>query len=150
LNFSESYILEQYSRRFSIEEMFKDIPQSSFYYIIEFYLHYSLNQSMIISTVCGLGKQQVRNFHSNVATYDLTLMSYSLVEFWAWTKSSSELTQHRATWDDPNRRPSHKDKRFSMQQELKWQELLRLYPEKLNPEIIQHIKNTFIEYNLCP
>ena len=88
LNHDEQFILEQYSRRFSIEEMFKDLKE-----------------------VCGLGKQQVRNFNSVKATTDLTLMSYTLVEFWSWDKSASELTQNRGIWDDPNRRPSHKNKR---------------------------------------
>ena len=78
LNHDEQFILEQYSRQFSTEKMFKDLKE-----------------------VCGLSKQQVRNFNSVKATTDLTLMSYTLVEFWSWDKSASELTQNRGIWDDP-------------------------------------------------
>ena len=122
LNHDEQFILEQYSRRFSIEEMFKDLKE-----------------------VCGLGKQQVRNFNSVKATTDLTLMSYTLVEFWSWDKSASELTQNRGIWDDPNRRPSHKNKRQAMQFELLWQNFSAVYARDLNPKKMQPLKNNMLE-----
>ena len=122
LNHDEQFILEQYSRRFSIEEMFKDLKE-----------------------VCGLGKQQVRNFNSVKATTDLTLMSYTLVEFWSWDKSASELTQNRGIWDDPNRRPSHKNKRQAMQFELLWQDFSAVYARDLNPKKMRQLKNNMLE-----
>ena len=43
---------------------------------------------------------------------------YSLVEAWAWTRSHEDLVNRRGSpWDDPERRPSHADKRKALQRE---------------------------------
>lgn len=119
-------IVRIYSQRFSIEELFKDLKE-----------------------VCGLGKQQVRNFSSNQATIDLTLIGYALVERWGWDQSSEFLTRHRAPWDDAHRRPSHRNKRMAMQFELLWQDFSADYAQILNPEIIQDIKTRLFQRLLC-
>ena len=98
-----------------------------------------------LKEVCGLGKQQVHKLNSVKATIDLTLMSYTLVELWSWDKSASELTKNRGAWDDPSRRPSHKNKRQAMQFELLWQDFSAVYARDLNSKKIQQLKNSMLE-----
>ena len=121
-----SEILKSYSERFSIEEMFKDLKE-----------------------VCGLGKQQVRNFASNKAVIDLTLTGFALVERWSWNRSDHFLTSHRAPWDNTTRRPSHKSKRMAMQLELLWQNYSAEYAEILNPKILRALKSSLFDRILC-
>ena len=122
LTIDAPFILEQYSRRFSIEEMFKDLKE-----------------------VCGLGKQQVRTLDTIKGSIGITLMDYTLVELWAWDKPTSDLTQNRGVWDDPNRRPSHRNKRQAMQFELKWNEFSSVYAKDLKPHIIQSLQKYVLE-----
>jgi hypothetical protein len=69
-----------------------------------------------VKEVWGSGQQQVRNLWSNIACWHLNLWLYTLVELWAWNKSAKDLT-HRddSPWDDPHRRPSHADRRKTLQ-----------------------------------
>ena len=86
LDLSSEEIIASYSKRFSIEEIFKDMKE-----------------------VCGLGKQQVRSLESNLACIQIITMVYALVELWAWDKDESYLKTNRPVWDDIERRPSQKD-----------------------------------------
>ena len=61
-------IIESYSTRFSIEEMFKDLKE-----------------------ICELGKQQVRNFESNLACFQILTMNYAMVELLAWNQDEVYL-----------------------------------------------------------
>ena len=88
LNATPQDILLEYSRRFSIEEMFKDLKE-----------------------VCGLGSQEVRKWESCKACATITAMGFAFVEVETWEQSASELTALRPRWDDAKRRPSHKNKR---------------------------------------
>jgi hypothetical protein len=72
-----------------------------------------------IKEVEGAGQQQVRNVESNIGCFNLNLWMYSLVEAWAWTKTDADLVDRSASpWDDQPRRPSHADKRKSLQHEV--------------------------------
>ena len=117
LDLSPEEIIASYSKRFSIEEMFKDMKE-----------------------VCGLGKQQVRSLESNLACIQITTMVYALVELWAWNKDESYLKTNRPVWDDIERRPSHKDKRTILQFELRWMNFTREYAKTINPKILNKLK----------
>ncbi len=88
LNATPQEILLEYSCRFGIEEMFKDLKG-----------------------VCGLGSQEVRKWESCKACATITAMSFAAVEIGTWERSATELTALRPRWDDAKRRPSHKNKR---------------------------------------
>jgi hypothetical protein len=72
-----------------------------------------------IKEVEGAGQQQVRNVESSAGCFNLNLWMYSLVEAWAWNKTDADLVNRSASpWDDQPRRPSHADKRKSLQHEV--------------------------------
>jgi hypothetical protein len=82
-------ILESYSSRWSIEECFHDLKE-----------------------VWQAGKQQVRNLWSSIGCWHLNCWSYILTELDSWDMSSDELVDRRdRPWDNPDRRPSHADRR---------------------------------------
>ena len=63
----------------------------------------------------GAGKQQLRNLWANIGAYHLNLWMHSLVELWAWNKPKAEICDRSASpWDDPDRRPSHADRRKAL------------------------------------
>jgi hypothetical protein len=96
-------ILEAYADRAAIEQGFKDLKE-----------------------VHGVGQQQLRNYWANVAAYHLGLWWHTLVELWAWTRPQRRLSDRSASpWDDPQRRPSHADKRKALRQECLRQEIQR-------------------------
>jgi hypothetical protein len=87
-------ILEAFADRAAIEQDFHDVKE-----------------------VWGAGQQQVRNIWTNVGTWHLCLWMHTLVELWAWNKSAAELCDRTASpWDDPDRRPSHADRRKALRQ----------------------------------
>jgi hypothetical protein len=68
-----------------------------------------------LKEVHGAGKQQVRNYWTNLAVYHLTLWWHTLIELWAWHKLHEELTDRSASpWEDASRRPSHADRRNAL------------------------------------
>lgn len=102
LNASPQEVLVEYSRRFSIEEMFKDLK-----------------------TVCGLGSQEVRKWESCKACTTITAMNYTAVEVGTWNLNASELTILRPKWDDKERRPSHKNKRDLVSRKIAFENFSR-------------------------
>jgi hypothetical protein len=81
-------ILEAVADRYAIEQNFSDIKE-----------------------IEGAGQQQVRVLGSNIGAFHLNLWFNSLVELWAWDKSSKVLCDRSdSPWDDEKRRPSHADK----------------------------------------
>lgn len=86
-------ILEAYADRAAIEQVFHDVKE-----------------------IWGSGQQQVRNVWTNIAVWHLNLWMHTLTELWAWRKPADQLV-HRddSPWDDPQRRPSHADRRKSLQ-----------------------------------
>lgn len=88
-------IIEAFADRASIEQDFHDVKE-----------------------VWGAGQQQVRNIWTNVATFNLNLWVHTLVECWAWKKPAEEICDRSdSPWDDPERRPSHADRRKALRRQ---------------------------------
>jgi hypothetical protein len=97
-------IIETFSDRAAIEQNFHDAKE-----------------------VGGAGQQQVRNIWANVAAYNLNLWVHTLVECWAWNKPAEEIRDRSdSPWDDPQRRPSHADRRKALRREILQNEYLSL------------------------
>lgn len=103
---SVAEILEAYADRAVIEQVFHDVKE-----------------------VWGSGQQQVRNLWTNIAVWHLNLWMHTLVELWAWNRPAEQLV-HRddSPWDDAERRPSHADRRKSLQALCLANEFSRLVP----------------------
>jgi hypothetical protein len=87
-------ILECYSDRSAIEQVFHDIKE-----------------------IWGTGQQQVRNLWRNIGCFHLNLWMHTLVELWAWHRPTAEICNRTASpWDDTTRRPSHADRRKALRQ----------------------------------
>jgi hypothetical protein len=85
-------IIEAFADRAAIEQDFHDVKE-----------------------VYGAGQQQVRNIWTNIAVFNLNLWVHTLVECWAWHKSVDEICDRTdSPWDDPDRRPSHADRRNAL------------------------------------
>jgi hypothetical protein len=88
-------IIETFADRAAIEQDFHDVKE-----------------------VWGAGQQQVRNIWTNVATFNLNLWVHTLVECWARNKPAAELCDRSdSPWDDPDRRPSHADRRKALRRQ---------------------------------
>jgi hypothetical protein len=88
LTASAEQILEAVADRYAIEQNFSDIKE-----------------------IEGAGQQQVRILNSNIGAFHLNLWLLSMVELWAWDKSTKVLCDRsNSPWDDAWRRPSHADK----------------------------------------
>jgi hypothetical protein len=85
-------ILEAFADRAAIEQDFHDLKE-----------------------VHGAGQQQVRHYYANIAAYHLNLWLHTLIELWAWGRSHRQLCDRSdSPWDDPDRRPSHADRRNAL------------------------------------
>src|SRR5512147_1500698 len=74
--------------------------------------------------VVGAGQQQVRFVWASVGAFHICLWTFTMAEAWAWGREEDELVDRRASpWDDPNRRPSHADKRRAWRRELLAEEI---------------------------
>jgi hypothetical protein len=88
-------IIEAFGDRAAIEQNFHDLKE-----------------------VWGAGLQQVRNIWTNVAVFNLNLWVHTLVECWAWNKPAEEIRDRDdSPWDDPDRRPSHADRRKALRRQ---------------------------------
>jgi hypothetical protein len=97
-------ILEAYADRAAIEQDFHDLKE-----------------------VWGTGQQQVRNVWANLGVFHLNLWMHTLVELWAWHKPKHQICDRRdSPWDDPNRRPSHADRRKALRRTMIETELLTI------------------------
>ena len=68
-----------------------------------------------LKEVHGVGQQQVRHIFANVAVYHLNLWLHTLIELWAWEQPAKKLRDRSGSpWDDPDRRPSHADRRNAL------------------------------------
>jgi hypothetical protein len=103
-------ILEVVAARWAIEEQFHDVKE-----------------------VWGAGQQQVRNVWSNIGCWHLNQWMYTLVELCCWNVPKSKLTDRRArSWDNPERRPSHADRRRSISREMLQEKFLAGLPRSPN------------------
>ena len=97
-------IIEAFADRATIEQDFHDVKE-----------------------VWGAGQQQVRNIWTNVAVFNLNLWMHTLVECWAWNKPAEEIRDRSdSPWDDPERRPSHADRRKALRRQTLHNEYLSL------------------------
>lgn len=89
---SAEQILEVFADRAAIEQDFHDVKE-----------------------VEGAGQQQVRHLWANIGAWHLNLWVHTLVELWAWNKPQPQICDRSASpWDDPDRRPSHADRRKAL------------------------------------
>lgn len=109
-------ILEAFADRATIEQDFHDVKE-----------------------VWGAGQQQVRNIWTNLAVYNLNLWMHTLVELWAWNRPRKELCNRSdSPWDDPQRRPSHANRRKALRHHILRNELSALTAHRRLPrKIIQ-------------
>lgn len=102
-------ILETGAERWAIEETFHDVKE-----------------------VWGAGQQQVRNVWSSIGCWHLNTWLYSLVELACWDRPVEELVDRSdRSWDNPNRRPSHADRRRQIRREMLEQQFLTHLPPDL-------------------
>jgi len=111
-------ILTAAADRFAIEQDFHDLKE-----------------------VEGLGQQQVRDIWANVGAFHLLAWVHTLTELWAWDQPRAAIGDRSASpWDDPERRPSHADRRKALQRLCLGQEFLQLTEGlALTPEIQQFV-----------
>ena len=103
-------ILEAVAARWAIEEHFHDVKE-----------------------VWGAGQQQVRNIWSNIGCWHLNQWLYTLVELCSWDVDKSELTDRSdRPWDNPDRRPSHSDRRRSIAREMLQKQFVTALPSHPN------------------
>jgi hypothetical protein len=116
-------VLEAAADRGAIEQTFKDVKE-----------------------VWGAGQQQVRNVHSNEGCFNLNLWMYSLVEVWAWEQAEEDLSDRSACpWDSPSRRPSHQDKRKSLQREVLQEEIHEALSGRVTKERMRALAQRLLE-----
>jgi hypothetical protein len=102
-------ILEIGAERWAIEEMFHDVKE-----------------------VWGAGQQQVRNVWSNIGCWHLNTWLYSLVELTCWDLPAEDLVDRGdRSWDNPDRRPSHADRR----RRIRWEMLEKQFLVDLPPDL---------------
>lgn len=100
-------ILEAMAARWALEEHFHDVKE-----------------------VWGAGQQQVRNVWSNLGCWHLNQWMYTLVEVCCWDACKAELTDRRErSWDNPDRRPSHADRRRSISRKMLEKQFLAALPQ---------------------
>jgi len=89
-------ILSMVANRFALEITFRDCKE-----------------------IVGAGQQQVRFVAASIGAFHVCLWTFTMTEAWAWNREAGELVDRQASpWDDPNRRPSHADKRRAWRREL--------------------------------
>jgi hypothetical protein len=112
-------ILKIVSDRWSIEEDFHDVKE-----------------------IWGAGEQQVRNVWSSVGCWHLCGWLYAMVELECWDESSDELVDRSdRPWDNPDRRPSHQDRRRRIAREMLRKSFLSdLEPGTDPPKIRQRLE----------
>jgi DDE superfamily endonuclease len=105
-------IVETFADRAAIEQVFHDVKE-----------------------VWGSGQQQVRNLWTNIGVWHLNLWMHTLVELWAWKRSKKQLTRRDdSPWDTTDRRPSHADRRKSLQAACLAEEFSRRVPHAKLPQ----------------
>ncbi|NOY43775.1 MAG: hypothetical protein GXP26_18305 [Planctomycetes bacterium] len=103
-------ILEAVASRWAIEEHFHDVKE-----------------------IWGAGQQQVRNVWSSVGCWHLNGWLYTLVELCSWDVEKSKLTDRsNRPWDNPDRRPSHADRRRTIARDMMQKQFLYALPKALD------------------
>lgn len=117
---SAEAILEAVADRGAIEQVFHDVKE-----------------------IHGAGQQQLRNYHANVAAWNLCLWLFTLIELWAWGQPAERICDRRASpWDEADRRPSHADRLRALRQEILHQEYSQATASgHTTPKIQRHIEH---------
>lgn len=116
-------ILEAFADRATIEQDYHDVKE-----------------------VWGSGQQQVRNIWTNLAVYNLNLWMHTLVELWAWRRSGGQLVDRGdSPWDDPERRPSHANRRKALRAQIMQGELFTITTEWSLPRKIIRLAKTLMD-----
>ena len=108
--------------RFSLETAFRDVKE-----------------------VVGAGQQQVRFLWANIGAFHLCLWTYTMTEAWAWDRDDGLVDRSASPWDDPNRRPSHADKRRAWQRELLAEEIQAVVGEHTDPAKIRDLAHRCLD-----
>jgi len=99
-----------------------------------------------VKEVWGSGQQQVRNIWTNLAVYNLNLWMHTLVELWAWGRNGEQLVDRsESPWDDPNRRPSHANRRKALRAQIMQSELSTIATEWSLPRKIIRLAKTLMD-----
>lgn len=115
-------ILETVAARWAIEEQFHDVKE-----------------------VWGAGQQQVRNVWSSIGCWNLNGWLYALVELAAWDAPQAELTDRSdRPWDNPNRRPSHTDRRRTIAREMLQKQFLTALPKTPESNKLKSLFNALV------
>ncbi len=111
-------ILEQVADRNAVEQDYHDVKE-----------------------VEGTGQQQLRNIWANLGAFHLTMWAHCLTELWAWFQPKEALCDRSdSPWDDPQRRPSHADRRKALQRSCLAEEFLHVSRRQpVAPEIRRFI-----------
>lgn len=114
-NATPAEVLEAFADRATIEQDFHDVKE-----------------------VWGAGQQQVRDVWANVGCWHLCLWMHTLVELWAWNRPKPQVCDRSGSpWDDPDRRPSHADRRRALRGQLLDRQFLSLAAHRTVPRKIQ-------------
>ena len=83
---------------------------------------------------------------ANVGAYHPNPWMHKLVELWAWNKSKAVLCDRRySPWDDPQRRPSHADRRKALQRQIIQHELSTLATVRRLPRKILKLAHRLMD-----
>lgn len=115
-NMSVELILETVAGRWAIEEFFHDTKET-----------------------WGAGKQQVRSVWSNIACWNINAWLYGLVELECWDAAVEQVVNRNdRPWDNPDRRPSHADRRRKIALEMLKNRFMNELPTaQLTPKTIE-------------
>lgn len=114
VSMSVEAILKIVADRWSIEEHFKDVKE-----------------------LWGAGQQQVRNLFSSIGCWQLCSWLYTMVELECWDQPIADLVDRsNRPWDNPNRRPSHADRRRRIVQAMLRETFLNDLQNITDPEKI--------------
>ena len=110
-------ILATVADRFSLETTFRDCKE-----------------------IVGAGQQQVRFVWANIGAFHICLWTFTMTEAWAWTREEDELVDRsESPWDNPDRRPSHADKRRAWRRELLVEEIRTVLRSGVSEQKIRDI-----------
>jgi hypothetical protein len=119
-------ILEAVAARWALEEHFHDVKE-----------------------VWGAGQQQVRNVWSNLGCWHLNQWLYTLVELCCWNHEKSVLTDRSdRPWDNPDRRPSHADRRRAIAREMLQEQFLAVLPRTADADKFRDFLTTVLSLSL--
>ncbi len=102
-----------------------------------------------VKEVWGAGQQQVRNVWSNIGCWNLNGWLYTLVELICWDVKISELTDRsNRPWDNPDRNPSHANRKRFITRKMLHQQFIAPLPNTPETQNIRTLFDTLIPLNL--